>query len=52
MLANIIVGIIILTFKAIAVKSYIKQRKRGGCGGGCAGCSMNCPSKNNNKKSE
>lgn len=49
MLANIIVGLIILIFIILAARSYIKQRKQGGCGGGCAGCPMSCPSKKKNK---
>ncbi len=44
MLANIIVGLIIFIFIILAVRSYIKQRKQGGCGC-CAGCRMNCHSK-------
>lgn len=50
MLANIIVGGIVLIFIVLAVRSYIKQRKSGGCGGGCAGCKMNCPSKRDNEE--
>lgn len=49
MLINIIVGVIILIFIMFAARSYIKQRKQGRCGGGCAGCHMNCPSKKANK---
>lgn len=49
MIENIIVVIVICIFIILAVRSYIKQRKQGDCGGSCAGCSMNCPSRKVNK---
>lgn len=47
MLANIIAVIIICIFIILAVVSYIKQRKQGGCG--CANCTMKCHSNEETK---
>ena len=41
-LANIIVTLILLAIVFFAVRSIWKNRKSGGCGCGCEGCSGSC----------
>ncbi|MCD8048378.1 MAG: FeoB-associated Cys-rich membrane protein [Clostridia bacterium] len=44
-LASVVVGMILLAAVIIAVCKLIKDRKHGGCGNGCSGCSLagKCP---------
>ena len=42
MLATIIIGVILLVFLTLALKSVIKTRKSGGCGCGCSDCPTKC----------
>ena len=42
MLGNIIVGIIILGIVVLAIRSIRKDKKNGGCAGGCSGCGGAC----------
>ena len=41
MIANLVIGAIILAALFFAVRSVIKQNKKGGCGCGCSAC--DCP---------
>ncbi|MBS4869613.1 MAG: FeoB-associated Cys-rich membrane protein [Anaerotignaceae bacterium] len=45
MLANIIVGIVLVIMVFLAIKSYLKQRKNGSCGCKCNGCINRCKDK-------
>lgn len=38
MLATILVGAVVLVLIVFAVRHIIRQRKAGGCAGGCSGC--------------
>ena len=42
MLATIIIGVILLVFITLALKSVIKTRKSGGCSCGCSDCPSKC----------
>lgn len=42
MITDIVVSGIVIILIIIAVRSYIKQRSKRSCGGGCTGCSMKC----------
>ena len=41
MIANIVVGAVVLVCAALAVRGAVKRRKNGGCGCGCG--SADCP---------
>lgn len=45
-ISTIIVSLIVLGLVVQAVRTLRKNRKDGGCGCGCSGCSANCHEKN------
>lgn len=47
-MGNIIVGVILVVLIALAIYSYVKNIKKGGCGCGCSGCNKKCSYKDNN----
>ena len=49
-MANIVVCAVIIALVGAAAKSYVKQRKSGGCGCGCAGCKNKCGNKDEDNK--
>ncbi|MEI3219499.1 MAG: FeoB-associated Cys-rich membrane protein [Lachnoclostridium sp.] len=44
--STIVAGIVILGMIGMAVRRIRKNKKQGGCGCGCSGCSTNCHAKN------
>lgn len=42
--ADIAVGAVLIAALALAIRSIVRRRKRGGGCGGCAGCSARCGS--------
>ncbi len=49
-MGDILVGGIIFILVLLALRSYLKQRKSGGCGCGCEGCEKNCAYRKNDEK--
>ncbi|MDO5388571.1 MAG: FeoB-associated Cys-rich membrane protein [Clostridia bacterium] len=49
MLSNIIVGLIVLVMLGFAVRSYLRGKKKGGCGCMCQGRCESCSLKEENK---
>ena len=41
--ATIIAAAILLIIIALIIRSKVRERKQGGCGCGCPGCSGSCP---------
>jgi len=39
---TVIIGLIVLVVVTFALKKTIKDRKNGGCGGGCESCGGHC----------
>ena len=44
-MSTIIVGAILASIVALAIRSIIRTKKSGGCGCGCEGCGLHCNEK-------